>query len=357
MTVTFVSSPHQTRDDILADPELQIIAQLIQVATEAGLRTDPGSIINLYVALKTKPLAILTGMAHGGKVELVRALAQSLIGDDPFRCQIMSGHAWWASQTGNVSLFADMQARLNSEKVLNLIEEAGRPENAQRVYLACLTHISPAELIGFFSGLACQLRHGQIMRLPSVHLTEPIAYPSNLLLIGTMDTSRFDWDDTDLLAQATIVPWAAIDTRSFPNCSVMVTAPNPGSTFLSSRICTEELARWKLTTILGCHTHCIQPVFQIMDHLSEKHDVLPDSVLGEATLYLANAWSKRGEGLFHPAMLHNAEMAMDRVIAQTILPYARCSAQALLTLKDQLRTMSELFPHSLGVLNTLTEVS
>lgn len=94
MTVTFVSSPVQTRDNPLLDPELKIITRLIQATAEVGLQTDPVSIINLYVALKSKPLAILTGLAQGGKVALVRILAQALIGDDPLRCQMMTGHAW-----------------------------------------------------------------------------------------------------------------------------------------------------------------------------------------------------------------------------------------------------------------------
>jgi hypothetical protein len=181
MTVTFVSPSLQERASTPLDPELKIITHLIRVTAEVGIQTDPVSIVNFYVALKSKPLAILTGIAQSGKVALVRILAQALIGDDPWRCQMMSGHAWWAGQTGNVALFTDIQTRLNSDKVLNLIEEAGRPENARRVYIACLACISPAELTGFFSELACQLQHGQIMQLPSIHLTQPIAYPSNLL--------------------------------------------------------------------------------------------------------------------------------------------------------------------------------
>ncbi len=136
MTITFVRPAPQERADTPLDPELKIISHLIQVTTEVGIRTDPASIVNLYVALKSKPMAILTGIAHSGKVALVRVLAQTLIGDDPWRCQMMSGHAWWAGQTGNVALFTDIQTRLNSDKVLNLLEEAGRPENARQTYIA-----------------------------------------------------------------------------------------------------------------------------------------------------------------------------------------------------------------------------
>ncbi len=84
MTVTFVRSPHQTRDDGPSNPELQIIARLNQITAEGGPRIDPSSTVNLYEALKAKPMVILTGMAHSGKFELIRTLVQTLMGDDPF---------------------------------------------------------------------------------------------------------------------------------------------------------------------------------------------------------------------------------------------------------------------------------
>ena len=244
MTVTFVSPSLLERASAPLDPELKIIKHLMRVTAEVGLQTDPVSIVNLYVALKSKPMAILTGIAQSGKVALVRILAQALIGDDPLRCQMMAGHAWWAGQTGNVALFTDMQARLNADKVLSLIEEAGRPENARRVYLACLTRISPAELTGFFSELACQLRHGQIMQLPGFHLTKPIPYPHNLLLIGTMDAARLDWHDAELLTKTTLIRWPASEPRLAADRSTAVTPLDLDGEFLSSCIRDEErLAR------------------------------------------------------------------------------------------------------------------
>jgi len=352
MTVTYVSLPVQTRDTLSPDPELKIITRLIQAAAEVGLQTDPISIVNLYVALKSKPLAILTGIAQSGKVALVRILAQALIGDDPFRCQMMMGHAWWAGQTGNVALFTDMLTRLNSDKILNLIEEAGRPQNAHRVYIACLTRISPAELIGFFSELACQLQHGQLMRLPSIHLTEPIAYPSNLLLIGTMDTGRFDWDDADLLAQTTVVQWSAAEAKPLVAGCKPVTTVDDESEFLSSRVGNEWFARAKLVRFLKWDARCIQLIYQVRDLLQAHQVSLTDAVLDEAVVYFANAWTKRGVGLFHSSNTRNAQIALDLALAQTVLPRAKQAIHASATLTDQLRAALEALPYSLAVLDT-----
>jgi hypothetical protein len=91
---------------------------------DAGVRTHTVDIVNCYVAVKSKPLAILIGPSQSGKTVLVRSLAQALTGGDPFRRQIMEGHVGWASRTGDVALFIAAHERLNSAKILALIEEA-----------------------------------------------------------------------------------------------------------------------------------------------------------------------------------------------------------------------------------------
>lgn len=353
MTVTFVSPSHQERASTPLDPELKIITHMIRVTAEVGLQTDPASIVNLYVALKSKPLAILTGIAHSGKVALVRILAQALIGDDPWRCQMMSGHAWWAGQTGNVALFTDIQTRLNSDKVLNLIEEAGRPENARRVYMACLAGISPAELTGFFSELAYQLRHGQIMRLPGLHLTEPIPYPPNLLLIGTMDAERLDWHAAELLTKTTLIQWPAVESKLFTGRLTTVMPVDHDGEFLASCIRDESSARLKLLRILG-NASSLRPMLQIAD-LLDRHDApLPDSVIGETVVYLANAWSKQGVGLFDQANSRNVGIAADLAITQSVLPYIEQTIRSRPTSHEVLKQMLKPFPRSLAAFNNLS---
>jgi hypothetical protein len=49
-----------------------------------------------------------------------------------------------------VSFFVEAQTRFNVTKLLAVIEEAWQPENRNREFVACPTHISPAELVGFF---------------------------------------------------------------------------------------------------------------------------------------------------------------------------------------------------------------
>ena len=126
---------------------------------------------------------------------------------DCARCQMMVGHPWTFGKSENLAMFTEVHTRNTTEKLLGLIEEAWLPENARRVFIACLTRISPAELLAFFTEVAEQLGHGQLVRLGDLHFSEPIPFPPNLFLIGTMDTLDFDWWDHGLLSKTTIVQW------------------------------------------------------------------------------------------------------------------------------------------------------
>ena len=66
---------------------------------------------------------------------------------------------------------------------------------------------------------------------------------------------------------------------------------------------------------------------------------LPSSVPGAAMIYLANAWSRRGAGLFAPSPTANLEIALDLGIAQSVLPHAQASIQRSPALREELRAM------------------
>lgn len=356
MAVT-VQSPLQTRHRLQSDSEQETVSRLIRVATEAGVQADLISIVNFYVALKSKPLAILAGPAQNGKIALVQSLAQVLTGDESFRCQMMVGHAWWAGQSGHVGLFTEAQSRLNTSKILDLIEEALQPENTHKVFIACLTRISPAELTGFFSEVAFQLRHGQLMRLPGAHLTQPVPYPPNLFVIGTMDTARFDWWDCDMLSRTTVIQWpgrCAIEGEVTIRRPQMAAVPDGESEFLHSCVRSERAAHLKLRRILGRRSRAIQPLLQVGDLLKQYAVQWPDAVISETMIYLANAWSREDGGLFDQAVSRNLAIALDLAMAQTLSPRIGEAIRHSTALQRQLKgALDGQFPRSAAFLESL----
>ena len=116
-------------------------------------------LVELYIALKSKPMAILCGPPDSGKLAAARALASYLAGNSAPRFQEMVGHAWWASRSEGVAMFTEAQGRFNRDKILAVIEEAARDQTSGRVYVALLSRISPAEW-SELALLAVQFRRG-----------------------------------------------------------------------------------------------------------------------------------------------------------------------------------------------------
>jgi hypothetical protein len=313
-------SMFQSNHPLQADYEIEVVNNLVQVLNEAGVCQDRIMAVNLYVALKSKPLVLLVGPALSGKVAIIECLSRFLMGGECFQCQIMLGHAWNAEKSGNVALFIEAQTRLNTEKLLALIEEASRPENAQRIFTANLVQISPAELLSFFTDIAIQLQKAKISHIGDTNLKPPIPWPPNLFMSGTMDTTRFNWWDDHLLSKATIIHWPKHGTDPISCRSPRDTAPGYESRFLQSCIRNEREAYRRVHSIFKSQHQPLQPLFAVESILNKYNVFLPRSTVDEAIIYFANAWSRQGVGLFDRSITQNLAIALDLVIAQTLLP-------------------------------------
>lgn len=330
LTNTQVSLPLQI------DSEEALVRNLIQSVSRAGICSDPAAVTNFYIALKSKPLAILAGPELSGKIAMVKCLARVLMGGDCLQCQMLKGHPWSAAKGGNVAFFTEIHTRYNSEKLLCLIEEAWRPENVNKVFLACLTRISPAELEEFFTAIAFPLQHGHLMRFGDVHFSEPVPFPPNLFMIGTMDTSFFDWWDSDLLSSTTVIQWneKPVDNTDCPLTSDR-SLPAEKS-FLRSCIRKEQAVYRKLHTVIGWQRQPVLPLFLIEPIFDKAGIPLPRTLVNEVMTYLANSWTRRGAGLFHASPKRNLTIALDFAIAQVYLPRAAWWIQESKVLRENL---------------------
>jgi hypothetical protein len=77
-------------------------------------------------------------------------------------------------------------------------------------------------------------------------------------------------------------------------------------------------------------------------------------LIDEAMLYLANSWSRPGNGLFDPSNSRNLEIALDLAMAQILLPHAGGRMREDAALRAQLlATLTGQFPRSAGFVSTL----
>ncbi len=229
------------------DDELAIIQGLTQAVIAAGVRVDALSIVCIYVALKSQSSVILVGPRNSGKTEVVRVLAELLAENPALQFHEMVGHARWASNSSNTSFFVDLQERFNTNKLLAMIEEASRPQNANRLFIACLKRISPAELVRFFSLPGFQFWPLYVLPQDGRRIVDPIPFPANFRLIGSMDSASFQWWDSSLLSHAAVMPWSGKLTGSISDVKGPRTGTGREEVFLRGCIRQERLAYARLT--------------------------------------------------------------------------------------------------------------
>jgi hypothetical protein len=336
------------------DVELMLIEDILTQISRSGLSITPIWVSNFLVALKSKPLIILTGPPESAKETLVDGFSTVLIGSDPYQYQTMVGHPWWASQTRDIATYTQTQSRFNTLKLETMIEEARISENQDRFFIAELIKISPGELHEYFTEMAFQLKHGQLMRLPTSHFSEPVPFPLNLSIVGTMDTIKFDWLDRDLLSQATIIDCAPVKSASVIPHGDLTRDPICEKILIQSSIRDPQKAFRKLFIMLRRHPSALLPFLQVKQILQKFRSIYVGNSLVEGIIYLANSWSYTGQGLFDGNRRKNLQIAMDLAITQSfLLPCSEKIAQSDSLQIKLHKILNEQFPKASAFINQL----
>ncbi len=344
--------------DMARDEEREFVDQLCKAVIGAGITSDSLDVIHFYITLKSKPLVILAGPNGIGKIALVEQLANVLkTGNrgahmDISNVHLMLGHPWWAEKSDNLAVFTDAHMRFNTDKLLFVLNEAWRPENARRLFIVCLTRISPAELIDYFCELATQVSKGVVTHLGDHYFETPFPFPSNLRLIGTMDTLDYRWWDEELLSQAIVIPWIG--------CGKPINMSGERSSFSGESIILDSSVRdrqdiyQKIHSVLNGYRQPLLPLLEIESMLMHYGIQYHKSSFENAIAYIANSWSRNGMGIFTPSTLQNLAISLDMVISQVILPQFSTAIRYFSDLRKSLfATLTPQYPRSTGLVRLL----
>ena len=280
---------------------------------------DELGLLDLYISLKAKPIALLRGPAGSGKLVACRYLARELTVGAPLAFQEMIGHAWSAAGSPGIALLTEAQSRFNAEKLRALVEEARDRQNHKHVYVALLARISPAEL-DLLSELASETHRGGSHSMDDRNPGRPQLLPRNVLLLATLDgVGRNRWD-TDLMACASIITWPGRrGDESSTRVGRSITRLNEVD-FVRSAIRHPKPALRRLRRFNGWHTASLRPLYATW-RILEAYG-LPETrrTLGEALIYIANAWMPDGSGIFDRSFPGNIWRALDFALVSTVLP-------------------------------------
>ncbi len=320
MTLSLTSQAAKTAPaNTVNEPEVRLVERFARQIQTTVPHIERSFAVSFYVAMKTKQITILVGPANAGKRAVVQAFGHSFSGGDYRRFQEMVGHAWWASLTQHSGLYSEAQQRLNDDKLLGLFEEALRPENADHLYTASLTRISPAEVAGLFSLLAAQQRHRRMMRLPTRHLDSLMPYPENLRVIGTLDGALPTPLQDDILASVTVIDWPY--TGATPRITPTTLAPyGCEKLFLASCARSRPAAISRLAAIGDVLPMLTGVLWGLVSSLERHGIACADAIADDVIRYAANAWVAQGPGLFAEQESWNLVFALDFALCYYLMP-------------------------------------
>jgi len=277
---------------------------------EPGMRgkgmTVSRRLMELYVALKSKPVAILVGPAGSGKLAAARALGSRLARADATCFQQMVGHAWWASRSAGVALFTEAQQRFNREKMLAMIEEDAAAPAGEGLRVALLSRISPAEW-SEIAGLTTLVAPEISYPIPGVDPRRP-AVSRGILLMATADVAAPAPWDPELLRTVSILSW---DRHDEGRSSGDSTWPREEAVRFEREIVrAPRSALRRLRGLAGWRDERLRPLLAIARAMRSCGVPQTDCAAGEALIYLANAWTGRGEGLLARSFEENLRCAL-----------------------------------------------
>ncbi len=303
--------------------ERDILAHIVGHISGPNADWPANEVINLYVALKTKPFVILTGSPGGGHRLLASCFARALVGPHPIQHQILQSHPWWASRTGDVGHYGALQARLNSLKFYECLQAASAPDDL--AFFVHLEDMSPAEVEGYFCDVPNSFHRGDgRLHLPSFTVRCPAQFPANLYVIGTLEQrwdSGYHFSHCVLTMTTVIHTMPSASTRAFHTPPVS-TFPPPSyqRVFVQSAVRDEARAREKLRAILDDENPVRELLEEVEWLLWAQHIELDPVALHAGLCYLANSFDLDGRGLFAADPATNLAIALDYIIAQEVLP-------------------------------------
>ncbi|MFA5788226.1 MAG: hypothetical protein WDA71_14780 [Actinomycetota bacterium] len=332
---------------VLPGDEQRAVATILDLVGQAGVQASPLDVVTFFVALKTKPLVILVGPGGSGKVTLVRTGAKVLAGVGSPSYQEMVGHAWWSS---GCTMLAQAQARFNVEKVLAFATETLLRRNSEWLRIACLARISSAELTMIFAELAPQIHRGWVRKLGGSFLSRRAAFPPNLTLVGTLDEPAVRGWDLDLFPQTCVVTWSPRPAPPVARGHTGDGTSPEGLPLHSLSVRTSQAACQKIRQIEGYRPQALKPLFELAQLLGDSRMPAPSRIIGEAVVFIANAWSFDGVGLFDRDGEDNLMLALDAALASSILPHvAPIVATLSIASRRSLRALLANFPRALTV--------
>lgn len=313
--------------------ETRLLSAIEEFVAGQGFSYPPHLLRSYYVALKTRPFAILSGVSGTGKTRLAELFAEALTGHHPAQFRLIPVRPDW---TDSMPLFGYQNVMANryvSTPFLDIARVAGQPQNRDKTFFVCLDEMNLARVEHYLADFLSALE-SRAHRIP-LHEDQPdLVLPPNLFLTGTVNVDEtthtfsrkvldrantFDFDDAPLLLTG-----MSSGTKGRTQIDEDLDAA-PGERqrlFLQSRAGGVAQARSRLSQIdPGFAPRALQLLQAANDLLYPQRLHFAYRVRDDVLMFLANSFdAETGQGLLLPDLEENFQLALDLQIKQKVLP-------------------------------------
>lgn len=313
--------------------ETDLLAVLEEYALAQGFLFPPHLLRAYYVALQTKPFAILSGVSGSGKTKMAELFAELLTGHAPRQFRLLPVRPDWADSAPLFGYHNVLANRYVSTPFLDMAREAARPEHRDRAYFVCLDEMNLARVEHYLADYLSALE-SRAHRVPLHEDTPDFVLPPNLFVTGTVNV-----DETTHAFSRKVLDRA--NTLDFDGAAPPLgSAPLGGKgaglalgedtalpaecqrLFLGSRVIGVGRARERLSQIkAGFGERALAALEAVNERLHAYRLHFAFRVRDDVLVYLANAWdAQTSQGLLLPGREENFALALDLQMCQKVLP-------------------------------------
>lgn len=328
--------------------ETRLLAVLEDYALGLGFTFPTHRLRSYYVALKTKPFVILSGVSGTGKTRMAELFAEAMTGLAPRQFRLIPVRPDWNDSTALFGYQNVLTSRYQSTPFLEIVRAAGQPENRRKAFFVCLDEMNLARVEHYLADYLSALE-SRAHRIPLHEGIADLVLPPNLFVTGTVNVDEtthgfsrkvldrantFDFDEPPALTQVggTAKGHAPIDE------DIGVRAAQRQALFLTSRVASVSKARERLAVIDADFPERALSALQTLNDALYSHRLhFAYRVRDDVLTYLANSFdTETNAGLLIGDVHENFQLGLDLQIAQKVLPKLHGQSERLLPLLGHL---------------------
>lgn len=331
-----------TESDVLRYMEAFIAAQ--------GF-TFPALVVrDYYVALKTKPFVILSGISGTGKTRLTELMAEALTGNLSGQYLLLPVRPDWTDSTallGYQNLLTDQYV---STPFLDKLIIAAQPENRERAFFLCLDEMNLARVEHYFADIlsAMETRTRTVPLQGSQGRT--VTLPPNVFLTGSVNVDEATHPfSKKVLDRANTIEFTEVSLRASapvrPATLPDIPARERQRLFLTARVADVRAAEERLNMLDPAFSGRVTETLATLNEMLQTRSLqFGYRVRDEAMRYIANSFATdaSGAGLLLPEdPAGNFSTALDLQILQKALPRVSGTEESLAKLLGELESWAD----------------